>query len=192
MRLAPGMAAPNFEMEDIFGNRRSIQAYAGKLLLLSFFRNGACAICNLQVHKLIERYPDYHCRGLEILAVFESPRESLRMHVARQDAPFPIIADPDARLYDLYGVETSQAKVLAPVDEEWRNGMIQEAESIGYKLTHEEGSNFFRVPADFLIGPDQRIQVAFYADVVGEHIAWDQIETALSGWQSAIQPLTIE
>ncbi len=192
MKLSPGMVAPGFEMEDIFGKRHSIQAYAGKLLLLSFFRNGACAICNLQIHKLIEHYPDYHSRGLEILAVFESPRESVRTHVAKQDAPFPIIADPDARLYDLYGVEISQEKVLAPVNEEWRSGMIQEAESIGYKLTHEEGSNFFRVPADFLIGPDQRIQVAFYADVVGEHIAWEQIEDALSSWRTAIHPLTIE
>src|SRR5205823_6155922 len=144
-------AAPDFEAEEIFGNPVSLKAYAGKLVLLSFLRNGACAMCNLQIHKLIERFPEYHSRGLEVIAVFESPRESVVTHVSKQNVPFTIIADPRAVLYDLYSVESSQEKVLVPVDETWRNGMIREAEAIGYKLMHEEGSNFFRMPADFLI-----------------------------------------
>ena len=179
MKLSVDMLAPDFEMEDIFGKPISLKSFAGRLLLLSFFRNGACAMCNLQVHKLIERFPGYNSRGLEIVAVFESPRASVLTHVSKQKAPFSIIADPGAALYDRYHVETSQEKVLAPVDETWRNGMIGEAETIGYTLTHEAGSNFFRLPADFLIGPDHRIQAAFYANAVGEHITWQQIEDGL-------------
>ena|ERR1051326_4423235 len=179
MKLAVDMVAPAFDVEDVFGNEVSLRSIAGKLLLLSFFRNGACAMCNLQVHHLIQHFPDYHSRGLEVIAVFESPRESVLTYVSKQNAPFPIIADPDATLYDLYRVETSQEKTLAPVDEAWRNGMIREAESIGFKLTPEEGSNFFRLPADFLIGPDGRIEVAFYSNAVGEHISWQQIDNAL-------------
>jgi thioredoxin-dependent peroxiredoxin len=179
MKLTVDMKAPAFEAGDIFGNLRSLEGYAGKTLLLSFFRNGACAMCNLQVHKLIERYPEYHRQGLEILAVFESPRESVLTHVSKQSAPFPIIADPKAALYELYGLETSKEKVMAPVDEAWRKDMIREAEAIGYSLTLEDGSNFFRLPADFLIGPDGHIQAAFYSEVVGEHITWEQIEDAL-------------
>jgi hypothetical protein len=121
----------------------------------------------------------YHARGLDVLAVFESPRDSVLRHVSKQGAPFPIIADPSAVLYDLYGVESSEEKVTAPVDEAWRTGMIREAEAIGYRLTHEEGSNFFRMPADFLIGPDQRLQLAFYSSAVGEHIAFETIDDAL-------------
>jgi len=179
MKLTVDTIAPDFETEDIFGQPISLRAYAGKPLLLSFFRNGACAMCNLRVHHLIERFGTCHAQGLEVVAVFESPRESILTNVSKQNAPFPIIADPTAALYELYGVETSQEKVMAPVDEEWRNAMIREAESIGYRLTPEEGANFFRLPADFLIGPHQRIESAFYSNAVGEHLAFDDIERTL-------------
>ena len=43
--------------------------------------------------------------------MFESPRENILQYVGRQDAPFPIVADPQAQLYALYGVEVSEAKV---------------------------------------------------------------------------------
>lgn len=179
-KLSPGMLAPNFDTQDVFGNRVALQMYTGKGLHLAFFRNGACAMCNLQVHRLIQQYPTYQQHGLEIVAVFESPRSSVLEHVTKQNAPFPIIADPSAELYDLYGLESSQEKVMAPVDMEWRNGLIQEAEAIGYKLTHEEGSNFFRLPADFLIGPDQKIYEVFYSEVVGTHLPHEAVDSFMA------------
>lgn len=180
MKLEVGMLAPEFETKDIFGNRVAPQSHGGKLLLLSFFRNAACALCNLQIHHLIQRYPAYHSQGLDIIAVFESRRDSILAYVSRQSAPFPIVADPQAVLYDLYGVETSEEKVMAPVDEAWRAAMVRDAEALGYPLTHEEGSNFFRLPADFLIGPDRRILSALYSSAVGEHIAFETIDDALA------------
>ena len=180
MRLTAGDTAPSFHTEDVFGNVVSLAAYSGKSLLLSFFRNSACAMCNLQVHRLIEHYPDLRRRGLEVVAVFESPKQSVLTNVTRQNAPFPIVADPDAALYDLYGVEVSQEKVLAPVDEAWRAGMVQEAAAIGYPLIHEDGSNFFRLPADFLIGPNGKIEAAFYSEAVGEHLSFAQIDAMLT------------
>jgi peroxiredoxin Q/BCP len=180
MKLTIGMLSPAFETEDVFGNLISLRDYAGKRLLLSFFRNGASAICNLQVHHMIAKYPEYHRQGLEMIAVFESPRESVLQHVSKQNVPFPIIADPHAVLYDLYGVESSEEKVMAPVDMNWRNQLIQEAKAIGFELIKEEGSNFFRLPADLLIGPDQRISAAFYSEVVGMHLPFEEIEKSLA------------
>src|SRR4051812_35903536 len=180
MKLTIGMTAPAFECEDVFGNPLSLGHYAGKGLLLSFFRNGACAMCNLQVHRLIGKYPEYQQHGLEIVAVFESPRASILQYVSKQNAPFPIIADPQAALYDHYGVETSEEKVMAPVDAEWRNQLIEEAKAIGFALTKEEGSNFFRLPADFLIGPDQRIMAVHYSEAVGTHLSFEEIETFIA------------
>lgn len=176
MKLTVGSTAPQFSTHDIFGNPLSLEDYAGQALLLSFFRNGKCAICNLQVHKLIQKYPEYREHGLQIVAVFESPRESVLANVQKQDVPFPLIADPDARLYDLYGVGNSEEKVMSNPNPERRNRIIAEAAAIGYELTKEDGQNFFRMPADFLIGPDQRIQTAFYSEDVGEHISFETID----------------
>ncbi|MBV9229106.1 MAG: redoxin domain-containing protein [Chloroflexi bacterium] len=184
MKLQPGMVAPHFEAEDIFGKHIDLRAYEGKLVLLSFLRNGGCALCNLRIHQLIQRYPELHARGLEILAIFESPVASIKQYVtSRQDVPFPLIADPTARLYNLYGVEVSEEKTQASaarVDTPEVQQMLQDAAAIGYELMHEEGSNFQRIPADFLIGPDRRIQVAFYSDLIGDHLSFVEIENALS------------
>ncbi|GCE29148.1 alkyl hydroperoxide reductase [Dictyobacter alpinus] len=184
MKLEIGVVAPPFEVDDIFGGHIDLRAYKGKSVLLSFLRNGGCAMCNLRVHQLIMRYPEFHARGLEMLAVFESPVTSIKQYVvSKQDVPFPIIADPSAALYDLYGVEVSQEKTqasVARVDTPEMQQRIQAAASIGYQLMHEEGANFNRIPADFLIGPDQHIQLAFYSDFIGEHLSFAEIEGALS------------
>lgn len=184
MKLQAGETAPHFEREDIFGERISLSAYEGKPVLLTFLRNGGCALCNLRIHQLIERYPELHAHGLEVLAVFESSVESIKHYVTgRQEVPFSLIADPTASLYDLYGVEVSEEKTQASVA---RAGtpeiqqMIQDAAALGYELIHEEGSNFQRIPADFLIGPDQRIQMVFYSDLIGDHLSLAEIEKALS------------
>lgn len=184
MKLQTGETAPHFEREDIFGERINLRVYEGKPVLLTFLRNGGCALCNLRIHQLIERYPELHEHGLEVLAVFESSVESIKHYVtARQDVPFPLIADPTASLYDLYGVEVSEEKTqasIARVGTPEIQQMIQDAAALGYELIHEEGSNFQRIPADFLIGPDQRIQRAFYSDLIGDHLSLAEIEKALS------------
>lgn len=184
MKLQAGDAAPSFEVAGIFGEHIDLRAYEGKPVLLSFLRNGGCALCNLRIHQLIQRYPELHARRLEILAVFESPVASIRQYVtSRQDVPFSLIADPTARLYGMYGVEVSEEKTKASVARAETPEMqqtLQEAAAIGYKLFREEGSNFQRIPADFLIGPDQRIQVAFYSEFVGDHLSFTEIEDALS------------
>jgi peroxiredoxin len=178
-QLATGAQAPHFATQDAFGTPIDLAAYQGKTLLLSFFRNAACALCNLRVHQLIQKYPEYHSRGLEMLAVFESPRENILQYVGRQDAPFPIVADPQGQLYQLYGVEVSQSKAEASVELPQVQQHVREATELGWQLTPEPGSNFFRLPADFLIGPDGAIQRVYYAAYVGDPLPLAEIEQAL-------------
>lgn len=178
-RLTSGDLAPQFKVEAVFGEVIDLSAYHGKPVLLSFFRNGACAICNLQVHHLIEKYPAYHALGLEMVAVFESPRSSILEYVGKQDAPFPIIADPEASLYNLYGLEVSEEKVNATMATELGQQRVQEAAAHGFRLTPEPGSNFYRMPADFLIGPDGKVVQAVYSDLLGQHLSFEAIEAYL-------------
>jgi thioredoxin-dependent peroxiredoxin len=179
MALHPGMPAPAFQVEDLHGNPVALDDYVGKTLLLSFFRNSACALCNLRVHLLIQRYPQYQARGLEIVAVFESPRDSMLQYVGRQQAPFPLIADPQALLYRLYEVETSEEKVAVTMAMPETQQHIAEAAAAGFALTREPGSNFHRIPADFLIGPDLLIQRAHYAQHITDHLPFEEIERFL-------------
>ncbi|QGQ99578.1 AhpC/TSA family protein [Paenibacillus psychroresistens] len=175
MKIQSGMTAPNFEVEDMFGKQVSLQSYTERKVLLAFFRNSACAMCNLRVHQLIQQYAEWSQKGFEIIAVFESPLENMAPYVGQREAPFPIISDPHAKLYELYGVETSAEKIQKMLTNPETGQMIIHAAEQGFPLIKEEGSNFNRLPAEFLIGPQLRIQQAFYSDVVYEHLPLETI-----------------
>lgn len=48
-----------------------------------FFRNSACALCNLRIRHFIRRYEEWRSQGMEVVAVFESREASLSLHVGR-------------------------------------------------------------------------------------------------------------
>jgi peroxiredoxin len=179
-RLTAGDVAPDFAAMDLFGNRIDLAAFRGTHVLLSFFRNAACALCNLRVHHLIERHAALQSADVATIVVFESPVERVRRSVGRQGAPFPIIADPDARLYDLYRVETSETKVARTGELPGTLHVIAEAAAAGFPLTPEDGSNFLRMPADFLIGPTGVVLHAHYAQYVWDHVSLDAVESLAS------------
>ncbi len=179
MNIQIGTPAPSFSAHDAFNVPITFEQYRGKWLLLSFLRNGACALCNLHVHHLIQDFPRLHAQGLEIVAVFESPALSIQQSVGKQDAPFAIIADPAAKLYALYGVEVSEEKVNATMTRPETPSVIQAAAENGFQLTTEEGSNFYRMPAEFLIGPDGIVRIAHYADYVYDTLDTATLEQAL-------------
>jgi peroxiredoxin len=179
MKLQPGTLAPAFHTVDLFGKPTDLADYRGKALLLSFFRNAACAMCNLRVHALIQRHAALRRAGLEIVAIFESPAESMRKYVGKQDAPFPLIADAGAELYALYGLENSEEKVAATIAMPVTRAQTAAAAEAGFQLIKEAGSNFLRMPADFLIGPDGIVVDAHYADYVWDHIPFERIEELL-------------
>jgi thioredoxin-dependent peroxiredoxin len=107
MRLKKGQQATSFQVLDIFDEPINLQDYKGKKLLLSFYRYAACPLCNLRVHSLIQKYPEFQSQGLYLMAFFESSKESIARYVGKQDAPFPIIADPERSVYKEYGIESS-------------------------------------------------------------------------------------
>ncbi len=179
MRIQPGTAAPDFQVQDSHGKPIQLQDYSGKWLLLSFLRNGACAMCNLRVHQLIQRFPALQTQNLEIITVFESPISSINQYVGKQDAPFPIVPDPTAKLYALYGVESSEEKVNATMTKPETPAMIGAAAESGFALTPEEGSNFYRMPADFLIAPDSSVKIAHYAEFVYDHLDLEKLEVVI-------------
>lgn len=178
-QLLVGMTAPIFQSVDLFDQPIKLQDYHGRWLLLSFYRNAACALCNLRVHELIGKHSAYQAKGLDMLAIFESPRANLLQYVSKQDAPFPIVADAEAKLYDLYGIETSEAKVKATMASPAGQERVQAAAAAGFVLTQEPSSNFYRMPADFLIDPDGIIREAFYSALVGQHLELSTIDSYL-------------
>jgi len=173
MRLHAGQPAPDFLCPDIGGKTIRLRDYRGRYLLLSFYRYASCPFCNLRVHELMQHLPEFNQRGLSQVAVFQSTREGIMGHVGKQRPPFPIIPDPGHNLYRRYGVETSLYGFLLGLT--LRTGKALKAMAKGFLPGRMEGS-ITLVPADFLIGPEGNILVAYYGKDISDHLP---IETIL-------------
>jgi thioredoxin-dependent peroxiredoxin len=167
MRLQAGQTAPDFLRPDISGTMIRPNDYRGRYLLLSFYRYASCPFCNLRVHELMQHLTEFDRRGLSLVAVFQSAREGIREHVGKQRPPFPIIPDPGHDIYRRYGVETSLPGLLLGLT--LRLGKALRAMARGFLPGRMEGS-ITLVPADFLIGPDGSILLAYYGKDISDHL----------------------
>jgi peroxiredoxin len=173
--LAAGDVAPAFS-SDVLGRERgiSLEDYRGRHLLLSFYRYASCPLCNLRVSDLAQRQADWQARGLDMLAVFQSPADKMLKHVGAHEPPFPLLPDPEQRLYALYGVGHSWTGFIAA----WLTRLPEIARSVvgkGFLPGSVEGG-IHRVPADFLIAPDGVIAEAYYGRDIGDHLPRARIE----------------
>jgi thioredoxin-dependent peroxiredoxin len=179
MRLQVGQPAPMFTAVDLYGRRGSLAQYAGTHVLLSFYRFAACPLCDLRMWHLIRRYAEYRQRGLNIIAFVESAPDKAHWYLDRLQAPFPIIPDPKATVYAMYGLEKDPLAV--PRSLVGRRPSLREASQLklgSWRLRDLDGA-FGRLPADFVIGPDQRIEVAYYGKDSGDFLLFDDIDRFL-------------
>ena len=172
-RLKTGNSAPTFKVKDTQGNTIDLALNRERITLLSFFRYASCPLCNLRVRELIRSYDQLTSRGIDIIAVFQSTDEQISRYVGEQHPPFPIIADPEAKLYQMYRVESSWRGFLRT----WTLGISQVIEAV-------VGNRFFpgridgeinRIPADFLIDTKGMLIEAYYGNDIGDHIPVDQL-----------------
>jgi len=176
-RLKCGDMAPDFFEKDLLGRVIKLHDYRGRWLLLSFYRYASCPLCNLRIHTLSQRYKVWQTQGLDMLAVFQSPAEKMQQYVGKQQAPFPLIPDPEQRLYVLYGVKCNWAGFLKA----WVTRLPDIGRSVlgrGFLPGSVEGG-IHRIPADFVIDPQGRIAEAYYGHDIGDHLPVERIDHLL-------------
>ncbi|HDY76031.1 MAG TPA: redoxin domain-containing protein [Candidatus Marinimicrobia bacterium] len=162
-RLKANISAPGFVVNDIFGNEQSPEKYLGKKWMLSFFRYASCPACNMRIQNLLQEYDELKQNGLSILAVFESPKDSIMKYVGKSELPFSVIPDHERKLYKLYGVESSWLGYIMG------GSTVIKALWNGFMPGKMEGV-FSMIPADFLINPDGTIYTAYYGKNIGDHL----------------------
>lgn len=176
-RLKDGDPARPFEAWDMEGKRVELPNHPGRHVLLSFYRYASCPLCNLRVHELGVISREWKAHGLDMLAVFQSPQGKLRQYIGRQQVPFPMIPDPEQRLYRLYGVDHSWVGFLKA----WAMRLPEIGRSVlgqGFLPGSVEGG-IHRIPADFLVSPNGRLAMAYYGHDIGDHLPLERIERYL-------------
>ncbi len=176
-RLKQDGIAPVFSVEDLHGRTIDLEAYRGRWLLLSFYRYASCPLCNLRVHEISKLSPQWARQGLDVVGVFQSPREKILNYLGRQEVAFTLLPDPQQKLYAVYQVRHSWAGFikawLMRLPEIYRSVIRKQF----YPGTVEGGIH--RIPADFLIDPAGRLAVAYYGKDIGDHLPVARIEAVL-------------
>ena len=178
MRLRPGDEAPPFSAETIEGRPLSLKEFAGKPLLLMFYRYASCPMCNLRIRDFAQHFPRLHKRGLEVVAFFHSPARNIRANAGKHRFPFHLVADPKFSVYQSYGIETSWPRfflsmLLPSFYVDWIRAM-------GHGIWGGVDWQMGKMPADFLIGPDGRIVKVHYGRDIGDHLPVQEVEAALN------------
>jgi thioredoxin-dependent peroxiredoxin len=167
--------ATDFTLPSVDGSDFKLSSLKGKKIYLSFYRNGACALCNLRVHEISQRQAEFDKAGIVVIAVFESSVEDMKPYVGTQKLSFKLLSDPGAKVYDQYGIKTSPELINQVMASGSANQRVAEADKAGFKLTKQEGANFFRIPAEVLIDENFNIVKIHHADQLANHLAIDEV-----------------
>lgn len=173
MRLALKSKAPDFTAVDIYGEPFHLSDYKGKPLILSFFRDAACPFCNMRVFEYTQKFKEWNAVGVNVVAVFSSPSESVREFVAKHPRPFRTFGDPNLEVYKTYGISSSVFGFIKAVL--LRSHIARKGRHLGAKID-TKNPNKFLLPADFLIGPNSKVVDAWYGADPTDHMPMDRLE----------------
>ena len=139
----------------------------------------------LTVRQFADRHAELTARGLLVVRVFHSPVSALAAFGTGPGAvPFPVLADPEKRAYRAWGVRSSPLSLLAP--SAWSRARAASRAGHRPRLRDMLRDGIGVSPADFLVGPDLRLERVHYGAhftdslSVDEALRWGQSSSANS------------
>ena len=100
--LKPGDAAPDFVLKDGDGRDVRLSGFAGSPIVLWFSPKDFTTGCTIEAKKFRDHYPEIVAHGAVVVGVSLDGIESHKRFAADCGVPFPLLADPDGRVHDLY------------------------------------------------------------------------------------------
>jgi peroxiredoxin len=147
-----------------------------KLVHLQFRRHAGCPICNVHLRSFAARREEIEAADIREVVFFHSPADELRRHTA--DLPLAVIADPDKRYYNQFGVRTSRRALLDP--RSW--GAIARGSALialgrlrGPAVKQDNGRH--GLPADLLIDTNGDVIAAKYGVHADDQWSVDELLT---------------
>lgn len=104
MKLKEGEKAPSFEGIDTFGKKVNLEDFKGSKLVLYFYPKDNTPGCTAEACNLRDNYDDLLNHGLKIVGVSPDDEKSHQKFTEKYRLPFPLIADPEKKIIQAYGV----------------------------------------------------------------------------------------
>ncbi|MDF1550017.1 MAG: redoxin domain-containing protein [Bacteroidales bacterium] len=175
MKIQVGNTAPDFTAIDIYGRQVRLSEYKGKKIILSFYRNVSCPFCNRRVHQIMGNNLRFQNAGAQLVFLFESANEKLASsNFHKGISPWPLIGDPQKRVYQIYGVEESALKMMKTMLV--ANVAQAKKETKELNLPKDKDATMSLIPADFFIDENFKIVKAHYGSHLDDHVSIDELK----------------
>ena len=102
--LQIGDQAPTFTSKDQNGNAINLADYAGKRVVIYFYPKDNTPGCNNQACNIRDNYSYLQKNDIVILGVSADNEATHQKFTAKFELPFPLLADTEHALLNLYGV----------------------------------------------------------------------------------------
>ncbi len=102
--LKEGNPAPDFKGTDQDGKEVALSDFRGRKLVLYFYPKDNTSGCTAEAVNLRDNYETLKKHGLAVLGVSTDDEKSHRKFIEKYELPFPLIADKDKKIVNLYGV----------------------------------------------------------------------------------------
>ncbi len=103
-QIKPGNKAPSFSGIDQNGNKVSLKDFTGKKVVLYFYPKDDTPGCTAQACNLRDNYSDLIDKGFQVIGVSMDSVSKHKKFETKYELPFPLIADEDKKVVNLYGV----------------------------------------------------------------------------------------
>ena len=102
--LQPGDKAPDFTAQNQNGETVKLSDYKGKKVVLYFYPKDDTTGCTAEACNLRDNYSDLKAKGYEVIGVSIDTVKSHDKFVKKYDLPFTLVADPDKKIVEDYGL----------------------------------------------------------------------------------------
>ncbi len=176
MKLENNLIAPVFNLKDIHGRTVDLNTYRDKKVFIGFFRHAGCPFCNIRVHNLLKVHQELKEKGLEMIFFFESKEKVLLQSIFHKEvSPIPLIADPEKKWYDAYGLEESGYKSAVSHLSTFVQTAFK-ATSLGVPMhTMASGESIKTMPAEFLLEEGLIVKEVHYSERLNDRMDVDKI-----------------
>jgi thioredoxin-dependent peroxiredoxin len=103
-KVTEGQRAPLFEGKTQDGKTVSLADFKGKKVVLYFYPKDDTPGCTAEACNLRDNYSELINRGFSVIGVSPDDEKSHAKFVQKYSLPFPLIADPQKRIMESYGV----------------------------------------------------------------------------------------
>jgi thioredoxin-dependent peroxiredoxin len=102
--IEEGTPAPDFELGTDDGGRVRLSELRGRPVVLYFYPKDDTPGCTAQACEIRDEYAQFRERGAVVLGVSPDDESSHARFKAKHSLPFALLADPDHKVAEQYGV----------------------------------------------------------------------------------------